>query len=52
MGGEIDTEPGVNAACTDAGITDQRWAFHDWGSYVVRVADSAPDVLWFSLIQE
>ena len=52
MGGEPFSEVLVNGACPDAGISDQRWAFHEWGSYTVRVPEGAPAEVWFTLVKE
>ena len=52
MGGESFSEVLINGACPDAGISDQRWAFHEWGSYTVRVAEGAPAEVWFTLVKE
>ena len=52
MGGEPFSEVLRNGACPDAGISDQRWAFHEWGAYTIRVAEGAPSEVWFTLVKE
>lgn len=52
MGGEPFSDVLRNGACPDAGISDLRWAFHEWGSYTVRVAEGAPEEVWFTLVKE
>ena len=51
-GGEGFSEVLLNGACPDAGISDQRWAFHEWGAYNIRVAEGAPAEVWFTLVKE
>ena len=51
MGGEIFTDALRNGACPDAGISDQRMAFHEWGAYTVRIAEGAPAEVWFTLVK-
>lgn len=52
MGGESFSEVLRNGSCPDAGISHQRWAFHDWGAYTIRVAEGAPAEVWFTLVKE
>lgn len=52
MGGEPFSEVLRNGACPDAGISDQRWAFHEWGAYTIRVSEGAPPEVWFTLVKE
>ena len=52
MGGESFSDVLRNGACPDAGISDQRWAFHEWGAYTIRVAEGAPETVWFTLVKE
>lgn len=52
FGGEAFSPVLKNAACPDAGISDQRWAFHDWGAYTIRVAEGAPAEVWFTVVKE
>jgi hypothetical protein len=50
--GEVLTEALINGSCPDAGMTDQLWNFHSWGSYAVRVPEGSPDEVWFVAIVE
>ncbi|HCH64220.1 MAG TPA: hypothetical protein DFR83_15560, partial [Deltaproteobacteria bacterium] len=52
QGGESFSEQTANGSCPDAAITDQRWAFHEWGAYQVRVVEGAPSEVWFALVKE
>lgn len=52
FGGEPFSGVLRNGSCPDAGISDQRWAFHDWGAYTVRVAEGAPAEVWFTVVKE
>ena len=45
------TAPLVNGACPDAGIIDQTWAVHSWGSYPIQFHEG-PEEIWFLVIEE
>jgi hypothetical protein len=52
LGGDQGTVRQVAASCPDDGITDQRWIFHEWGQYTIRVDESSPAEVWFTLYKE
>lgn len=52
MGGELITEREANAACPKSGMTDQRWYFHEWGSYLIRFDEDSPKTVWFFVVKE
>jgi hypothetical protein len=48
---EQATDALVNGACPDAGISDQSWAIHSWGSYPIQFHEG-PEEIWFVVIEE
>lgn len=52
IGSDPFTDIMVNGACPDAGISDQRVAFHEWGAYTVRITEGAPETVWFAIAKE
>jgi hypothetical protein len=42
----------ANGACPDERITDNRWAFHEWGSYVIEFTEDSPSEIWFVALKE
>jgi len=40
-----------NGSCPEARMSDARWAFHEWGSYVVEVEEGRDEV-WLALVKE
>lgn len=45
------TDAKVNGACPDAGISDQSWAIHSWGSYPIQFHEG-PEEIWFVVLEE
>lgn len=50
-GGEPITEKLTNGACPQEGLSDQFWAFHEWGAYPVHFAEGT-DQIWLVAIEE
>ena len=42
----------ANGACPDERISDNRWAFHEWGSYVIEFSEDSPRAIWFVAVKE
>ena len=52
LGGNEGFEISNNGACPDEGLTDHRWFFHEWGSYTIRIDNSAKNPAWFMAVTE
>lgn len=52
VNGQVGTERSINGACPDKNISDQRWLFHGWGSYTVRIDSSEHNPTWFMAVME
>jgi hypothetical protein len=52
LGGTEGFEITNNGSCPSEGITDQRWFFHEWGSYTIRIDNSAENPAWFMAVVE
>ena len=42
----------ANGACPEERISDNRWAFHEWGSYVIEFSEDSPREIWFVAVKE
>ena len=52
LGGTEGFEITNNGSCPSEGLTDQRWFFHEWGSYTIRIDNSAENPAWFMAVVE
>lgn len=41
-----------NGSCPDERISDARWAFHEWGSYLFEWDETSPRTVWFVALKE
>jgi hypothetical protein len=49
---ESGTDRLVAGSCPDEALSDQRWIFHEWGSYTIRINEGAASPVWMTFIKE